>query len=157
MPVRTFATLPKGVHFQTVPHLQRAGAHRYTFEKLTATTARRVAPLGVRKDVVTFLPGQRVELVRLTGSIATAANPPRKTRTTATRRKNPPLTVFALANPPRRQQFSARLYTIEYRHKGNGKDYYHNFKPGTQMYALPNGDVLIHRPGAKVWGDFPAE
>lgn len=70
---------------------------------------------------------------------------------------NPPLTVFSLANPPRRggQLMSRRLYTIEYKHAGNGKDYYHDFKPGTQMIAEPDGSIVIRRPGSRVWVDLP--
>lgn len=72
---------------------------------------------------------------------------------------NPPLTVFSLANPPHGrgapQLMSRHLYTIEYRHAKNGKDYYHDFKPGTQMLAQSDGSVLIRRPGAKVWVDLP--
>lgn len=72
---------------------------------------------------------------------------------------NPPLTVFSLVNPPTRgaQLMSDRLYTIEYKHKGNGKNYFHDFKKGTLMHALPDGSIRISRPGAKVWGDYPPE
>ena len=70
--------------------------------------------------------------------------------------KNPPLTVLSLVNPPRGGKLmSDHLYTIEYVHKGNGKNYFHDFKRGTTMHAMPDGSIRISRPGAKVWGDYP--
>ena len=70
--------------------------------------------------------------------------------------ENPPLSVFAVANPPRVGTIiSEHLYTIEYRHQHNGKDYYHNFRRGTEMRAMPDGSISIRRPGAKVWADLP--
>jgi hypothetical protein len=72
--------------------------------------------------------------------------------------KNPPLTVLSLVNPPRGGKLvSDQLYVIEYKHKENGKNYFHDFRKGTQMLALPDGSILIRRPGARVWGDFPSE
>ncbi len=72
--------------------------------------------------------------------------------------RNPPLTVLSLMNPPKGGKLmSDQLYEIRYKHKGNGKDYYHDFKRGTQMLAMPDGSICIRRPGAKVWGDYPTE
>jgi len=81
---------------------------------------------------------------------ATRSAPRRK----AVTRRNPPLTVFAL-NAPKGVIVSDRLHTIEYFHKQKKKNYYHDFRPGTQMIALPSGDVLLHRPGGRVWEDLP--
>ncbi len=72
--------------------------------------------------------------------------------------ENSPLTVFSLANPPRGAKLmSDHLFTIEYKHKANRKNYFHDFKPGTMMHAMPDGSIRISRPGARVWGEFDAE
>ncbi len=71
---------------------------------------------------------------------------------------NPPLTVFSMVNPPKGGVLmSDHLYTIEYRHQQNGKNYYHDFRKGTRMHAMPDGTIRISRPGARVWGEFDAE
>lgn len=64
-------------------------------------------------------------------------------------------------NPPRGVVFSRRVLRLEYEHALNGDGgnvaRRHDFGPGVQMIALPDGSVLLkHRdPRKRVWADLP--
>lgn len=85
--------------------------------------------------------------------------PARERRTRRTRKRNPGLVV--LGNPPEGAQLmSRRVLQVEYRHVNDpeGPDVvrFHPFGPGVQMFALPDGSVLLkHRnPRKRVWADL---
>lgn len=65
-----------------------------------------------------------------------------------------PLVIYG--NPSR--LMSARVYEVRYRHRDDGQDYVHKFKPNVEMVAIErNGkhDILLtHRRGLSVWEDF---
>ena len=84
---------------------------------------------------------------------------PKRARSRRTRR-NPPLLVFD-RNPPDEQLpedgevFGEQVYGVWYRHADDGGNWFHEFGPGVEMAALPDGSVaLSHRAGRRVWEEF---
>lgn len=72
-------------------------------------------------------------------------------------RKNPPLVVWGRRNPPEDggAMFGSQVHQIRYRHASDGGNWFHDFAPGVQMFAEPDGSVSIrHRDGRRVWEDF---
>lgn len=72
-------------------------------------------------------------------------------------RRNPPLVVFD-RNPPGDDGpsvFGSQVYGVWYRHADDGGDWFHEFGPGVEMIAEPDGSVAIsHRGGRRVWEEF---
>lgn len=71
-------------------------------------------------------------------------------------RSNPPLTVFA-ANPPAddgAEIIGEHVYTIAYRHAGDSRPYYHDFRSGALLEGLPDGSIRIRNPRRRLWRDF---
>lgn len=65
---------------------------------------------------------------------------------------NPPLEVWHL-NPP--GTFGEEVYDVRYRHLEDGLNYIHEFGPGVELEALPDGSVrLYHARGLPLWEDF---
>lgn len=70
--------------------------------------------------------------------------------------QNPALMI--VGNPPKRgkNDWSKRVYSIQYKHLQDGKDYEHDFEPGTCLRANADGSVTIYRSdGRPVWEEFP--
>lgn len=75
--------------------------------------------------------------------------------------ENPALMI--VGNPPRRRSrsnprsdWSDRVYAIQYRHKGDGRDYEHDFERGVSLRANEDGSVTLYRKdGRPVWEEFP--
>lgn len=71
-------------------------------------------------------------------------------------RRNPPLMVFD-RNPPDDggEVFGEQVYGVWYRHAEDGGNWFHEFGPGVEMSALPDGSVGIsHSGGRRVWEEF---
>lgn len=72
-------------------------------------------------------------------------------------RRNPPLMVLD-RNPPGEHGatvFGEQVHAILYRHADDGGDWIHEFGPGVEMVAEPDGSVSIsHRGGRRVWEEF---
>lgn len=72
-------------------------------------------------------------------------------------RRNPPLVVFD-RNPPTDdgpEVFGEQVYGVWYRHADGGGDWFHEFGPGVEMIANPDGTVSIeHAGGRRVWEEF---
>lgn len=43
---------------------------------------------------------------------------------------------------------------LEYTHATDGEEYYHEFRPGAQLWALKDGSLLIEHPTRKLWKDY---
>lgn len=68
-------------------------------------------------------------------------------------RRNPALEVHT--NPP--GVIGDEVYSVTYRHADDGREYVHDFAPGVELEALPDGSVLIsQRDGLPLWDDFEA-
>lgn len=86
--------------------------------------------------------------------LATSTPDKAPTRSKKRTRKNPVLAI--MGNPaPRMRVFSGNVHSIAYTHRGDGKDYRHDFAGGVHMAALADGTVLIYHPqGLPVWREF---
>lgn len=51
----------------------------------------------------------------------------------------------------RSEMVGDQVHQIRYRHAEDGKDYFHDFGPGTVMYVLQGGGLLIEHPDHKLW------
>lgn len=75
------------------------------------------------------------------------------------KRPNPPLLV--LGNPPRGAVKMGRADYMEYKHVDDPGDVmrYHEFGRNVEMWALPDGSVLLRHRSARgrVWKDLPGE
>lgn len=65
--------------------------------------------------------------------------------------------IAVVGNPPPvkgAELVSGRVYALEYEHSDDGHDYRHDFGPGVEMWALPDGTVLLRHPEKDLWGDY---
>lgn len=70
------------------------------------------------------------------------------------RKRNPQLGFGA---EPRGELFGQRVRYIEYDHVEDGPKElrFHDFGKHVEMYALPDGSILLtHARGARLWDDF---
>lgn len=71
-------------------------------------------------------------------------------------RRNPPLVVFD-SNPPG-GLIGEEVLAVWYEHADDGQPYVHEFGPGVELYAEPDGRVTLeHRAGRELWQDFELE
>jgi hypothetical protein len=62
-----------------------------------------------------------------------------------------------LTNPPTATEIYKDIVEIK-AIKPNGQRYVHKFKPGSNIYGLPNGNILIQsRKGKRLWKNFKME
>lgn len=55
----------------------------------------------------------------------------------------------------RARTFGSRVYSVTYRHADDGHDYKHDFKPGVELVARPNGSLeLVSSSGKQLYADF---
>lgn len=55
----------------------------------------------------------------------------------------------------RPRTFGSRVYSVTYRHADDGRDYKHDFKPGVELIARPNGSLeLASSSGKQLYADF---
>lgn len=76
---------------------------------------------------------------------------PRKGRRPVRRRRNPPRELGG-------DRFSRNVRRIEYVHDQDGDPdaiRVHDFGEGVEMYALPDGSILLSHPRRPLWDDFP--
>lgn len=66
---------------------------------------------------------------------------------------NPPLVTWDV-NPPEGGLFGDDVYAIWYRHTDDGRNYVHEFDPGVELEALPDGSVLLSHPTRRLWEEF---
>jgi hypothetical protein len=70
-------------------------------------------------------------------------------------KRNPPLVVYDSNPPDDGEVFGEEVAEVWYRHVDDGGHWMHEFGPGVQMSAYPDGSVgLSHADGRRVWDEF---